>query len=709
MGIRIERVKIDRGGPLKEDFDLKTADLNVIYGDNETGKTYLVEAMIRFLFTVGKDTPWNFKWSGQAEPNLRNWNPGGNIVVSGLEEGEITFTQAGRKFEDYSNIKSSLPPDFSRLMVVRAGDSRLSVSRDGVGRDVLKTYLSGEGILDDVDKNISATTMEACIKDGIIEGPSRGIIKQRDEAADEMRKLDELRGVIDDNASHGSLSALEKEQRKLKQNIQELDRAKRYYAFKTDEDLQKLALERESQPSDTDLSKLEAEINLFRERKLSRKRQERKLDGFRKSEEDYRWTGNAVDIYRGITERQSEQPKGNFMLMVLILVSISLTVAGGFLSKPVMVVFALTAAFLLVLRILRDPKAVPIASQEELEKLEKEFRRRFNTELTDLAALRSTNEKLSAKHIRAESLRETLTELEREIESTEQQILMHFNKITGKSIPEDMWVSTILKIKDEKKALDETTRERENTLSRLNILQYDYLETEPKVEWDAEVLKKKQVELTTVEENLGVEKASLGSLKIRLAMETSGSTEDSWEELLTALENKREATADGYRSLTAEILAKIKVHKAVEEYRKEENVRITTALESDELTKPLREWTGHYSGANLTSTGDLNITTDSGDEFPLEILSTGAREQVYLAIRMGSARIAMQQPAFLILDDAFQLSDWERRDSLVNHTIEMVKNGWQIFYLTMDYHILGLYDSHGKEQLKSRYKSVSLK
>ena len=53
MSVRIEKIKVNRDGPLQEDFVLNTGDFNLIYGVNETGKTYLMEAIIKMLF--GRD------------------------------------------------------------------------------------------------------------------------------------------------------------------------------------------------------------------------------------------------------------------------------------------------------------------------------------------------------------------------------------------------------------------------------------------------------------------------------------------------------------------------------------------------------------------------------------------------------------------------------------------------------------------------------
>ena len=71
MAIRIDRISINRGGPLKDDFTFEPAGLNLIYGSNETGKTYIVEALIDFLFKTGKGTPWIQKKNNSTESAFR--------------------------------------------------------------------------------------------------------------------------------------------------------------------------------------------------------------------------------------------------------------------------------------------------------------------------------------------------------------------------------------------------------------------------------------------------------------------------------------------------------------------------------------------------------------------------------------------------------------------------------------------------------------
>ena len=708
MGIRIERISINRGGPLKKDFDMKPADLNLIYGHNETGKTYVVESLIRFLFNTGKNTPWILKRTKEKAPTIREWEPAGKVIVSGLCEEVTEFKKTGMKLEDYRYSAANLPQDFSRLMVIRAGETRLSDTRDGVGRDVLKTFLSGEGTLDQVEKNISQTIREAHITESIIEGASRGLIKKRSEITEERTRLNSLRSEIDENASLGTISTLKKEEMKLRKDIKELEKAKRHHALNSDTKLQQLRIEKDDQPTEKDLQQQETDINILREKYTGRSNRENKLKEFKKSEDDYKWSNAALEIYRGIMKKQSKRPKVNMILMILILGFLAVAVAGSFFYWHLMIGGAIGAFIFMVIRIFLEPSAVPLAEKEELRKIEHEFQKRFSSDLTDYAKLKVLTDDLNKHHILAEDLAQSLQEANHDIETRREQISDRFRSMTGSSPAEGKWDSVIKTIKDKKVDLENRIRKLENTITRLDIPREEYLETAAEVEWDTEALRHSHDEFTMTEAKLNIEKLSLESLKSRLAGETSGNTTDTWEELLTALECKQEKIAEEYRNITAEILAKIEVCKTINEFRNKENARIKSSLVSEVLTKPLLALTNRYSGMILTDEGNLNLISKSGDEFPLETLSTGASEQVHLALRTGFAELAMQQPAFLILDDAFQHSDWDRRKNLISHTLSMIKKGWQIFYFTMDDHIKELFMDAGKD-LKKKFKSVELK
>ena len=103
------------------------------------------------------------------------------------------------------------------------------------------------------------------------------------------------------------------------------------------------------------------------------------------------------------------------------------------------------------------------------------------------------------------------------------------------------------------------------------------------------------------------------------------------------------------------------------------------------------------------------MAKDNYGRYRVSDLSTGAREQVLLGLRIGFAsRLLDGTPLFLILDDAFQHSDWVRRERLVEKLFTLAKDGWQINYFTMDDHIRMLFESSAKKAGIDQYQTITL-
>jgi uncharacterized protein YhaN len=102
------------------------------------------------------------------------------------------------------------------------------------------------------------------------------------------------------------------------------------------------------------------------------------------------------------------------------------------------------------------------------------------------------------------------------------------------------------------------------------------------------------------------------------------------------------------------------------------------------------------------------LSTDDDEEYRLSQISTGAKEQVFLALRIGFSSLMMQgETAFLILDDAFQHSDWPRRTNMIDEVLQLVNHGWQVFYFAMDDHIRDSFVKIGTK-LGDRVRTVEL-
>jgi uncharacterized protein YhaN len=72
------------------------------------------------------------------------------------------------------------------------------------------------------------------------------------------------------------------------------------------------------------------------------------------------------------------------------------------------------------------------------------------------------------------------------------------------------------------------------------------------------------------------------------------------------------------------------------------------------------------------------------------------------------AELTFREPAFMLFDDAFQHSDWQRRGRLVEHCLNLVEKGWQVFYFCMDEDMRRRFEEAG-DALGDRFEPVVLK
>ena len=700
MTLRIDRIKVNRGGPLKSDFEFKPGDLNLIYGKNETGKTYVVESLIKFLFKTNKRPPVDWK--------LRGWDIAGKAIVSGLKSDPVTFTTSGQKLEDYWEDGLGLPRDLSRLLVVRAGETLLAEEGDGVGRDILKDYLSGEGLLDRIVSNISATLRAAKIQGSQIIGNRAGELKTRDKCEKLLTNLQSLIDDVEEGYASGDAYSLRKEKEALVAQLETLEDAKRYHAVQLAGQIQGLKSEEGGLPTEGDLASIKDDVTdcISQEAKIKTKSEE--LQKLESTSADCRWTKHALDEYKDLTSGAAGGGHRK-VFMLLALLSVTGTVAFGLVGLRVPLIVSAVLSLLFGAMTYRDlKKAASFAGENtELEKLKAEYRNRFGSELTDRAALQTKLEELTKSQGRADTLREVLDELSEATGTLKRETAAALEVWTGSEVSAEEWPATIRDLKERNVGLQGQIDSIETELRALGVPDEEYVEEDPGEKWDSERYAEVTKGLSVTDEELKQGEKDLEELKARVAQTTELATSD-WEDLITDLRVKREEAARKHQKHTAEILAKIQVNTVIEEFRLEENSRIAEGLERDELTEPLQALTGRYRSIRLDDDKGLVLTSDKDEDYPLASISTGAREQVFLALRMGFSSIAMEgKTGFLILDDAFQHSDWNRRENLVTRTLSFVQSGWQVFYFTMDDHIKGLFEGVG-DKMGDGFKNHSL-
>jgi len=700
MTLRIDRIKVNRGGPLKSDFEFEPGDLNLIYGQNETGKTYVVESLIKFLFKTNSRAPVD--WS------LRDWDIAGRAIVSGLESDPVTFTKSGDKLEDYWEDGLGLPQNLSRLLVVRAGETLLAKAGDGVGREILKEYLSGEGLLDRVADRISATVQKAEIQGSEIVGNQTGELKTRKRCRERLTELQSLIDQVEEGYASGEAYLRRQEKKELVAQLETLENAKRYHAAQLHGQIQGLQSEQGELPTEGDLARLEEAVAAWESNKAKIETRSEELQGLESTSADYKWAREALDVYKDHTSGAAGSGT-NLWFVVLTLVALAGTLTFGLLGLPLPSIVSAVLSVLFGAMTYRDLKKSASSAGEntELEKLKTEYRTKFGSDLTDQATLQAKLGELNKNEILVTPLREALSGLYDKTHTLETKTTATLKAWTGSDVPAEAWRATIRDLKEKSDGLQGQIDSIGIELTAVGVPGHEYVEEDPGEKWDPERYAELTEGLRVTGEALKQEEEELEMLKARVAQATGLENSD-WEDLITDLRDKREEAAQEYQKHTAEILAKIQVTTVIQELRLEENSRIAEGLKRDELTEPLQALTGRYRSIRLDEDQGLVLTSDKDEEYPLASMSTGAREQIFLALRMGFASIAMEgKTGFLILDDAFQHSDWNRRENLVTRTLSFVQSGWQVFYFTMDDHIRDLFEGVG-DQMGDGFKSHSL-
>ena len=342
----------------------------------------------------------------------------------------------------------------------------------------------------------------------------------------------------------------------------------------------------------------------------------------------------------------------------------------------------------------------------ELEQLTQEFHRRFDEKLSGRATLEAQLAKLQEKHIQAGSLRNDLERGQTELRELETQIGVQLESFTGTRPEPDVWRHFVDELRAAVANTAETVANLERELQALGVPEDEYLAEDPGFEWIPAQVQELTTHHQSLQESLQEANTKLDQLRMRTLQEL-GRSDGEWEDLIEALRDTHREAAEAYREATAEILGKIQVATVIKEFREQENERIAAGLTSDTVSTPLKALTGRYTAVRQDEDGQL-VLIGEHDEVPLAMASTGTREQVYLALRIGFAsRLMKGECGVLILDDAFQHSDWLRRENCVQALVGLVTAGWQVFYFTMDNHIRDLVTDAGRG-MGERFMEVEL-
>ncbi|MBD3369043.1 hypothetical protein GF402_01615 [Candidatus Fermentibacteria bacterium] len=688
MSLRIEKILMGDAPPLSGRFEMEPASLNLVYGRNEKGKTLLVEAMLKCLFrSSARESLWS----------PRDWQVHAEVLLSGLSERPVPMSpDSEEKLEDYwSDLTPSIPGIAQKLMVVKGAEAGLTEEPGGAGRGFVRRVLSSEDLLEKLDGQISSTLKNASISDGIIEAWDRGVESRRREKLEELRALDDLLEKIDTEGAGAELAGLEGRLSEVEDALREQLMARRHLAWKRTMEVDELKARLEELPDEQALGEAAGLLTSYSEKSSDIRARTERLEKARKESGQLEWLQNAVDAYEG---GAAESRVGGSLipplsalaffalatavLMLAVGKAFSLLGLGGMLASGVWLY-------------LRGSRSVSGAlDAAEMEKLGEDFQRRFGREMGGLTDLRTLLEQQKGRKDEAVMLEGLVDEdsgklrrLARKIRST----------LGVDADDPSAWRKRLDDLRKKRSELSGRLQKARRSLDVLGVSEEDLLEKDPGTTYDAEKEQKLEEKAQELRRSIQEGEDALTERKARIMERTGEGSLKNWEELLGALRDMRERTAEDYRELQAEVVAKIVLHQVLRELSESEDQQLRKELASKEMSRALLGMTGRYRRIALEE-GGLKVFDQSGGGFDLASVSTGAREQILLAVRVGLLeRIMGRRRSFLILDDAFQHSDWERRRLLVDSVMSLVEDGWQVFYLTMDDHLDGLLSDAGRK------------
>ena len=710
MGIAIKKISVKDLGPI-DNFSASFGIFNLIYSKNERGKTFLTEFIIRSLFKNIKR--WSYLRGGGK----------GKITVAGLEKQPVDFSpQTKIKLEDYwETSDKGLSLSMAKLLVVRGGEAGIE-GDGGISKFLIKEVLSGINILDkiDDDSNIPKTVKNAEISDNKIIIKSIGRGKEYADAINELNSIEGLFEDIEKEYTMGVLKALKLEEKTLQDRLEQLNKAKRHLAYQLSEKIKKLESQLDNIP-DEELAKIENEISIFRNRQELYSQLEKEYKDALEKSRDYKWLESALSQYKDLISKKVKKP-GKFLLFLSgisaaagiatsVLLFFFYTSISSFLIPVHIGIICFCFLVTLISSLVYVKKlnvfSAQAAQSEELNKISEEFKKRTGEELTEIALLESKlNEQREANSASA-VLEGQINLLKMELKEKYSSIRQKIENFYGGATENKEWEELVAELKQNNKNIKSQIDTEKERLYKLGLSEEDYLPEDPGTIYSQQEYEKTLSDLEAIRKEIETRENMIQSLKYRICEKTRDDPSISWEDLIENLQKKRQEVLDNLKEISSDIIAGKIVHKIVSELHSEEDQKIKEGLQSEEVINPLKDITRRYTGLHLE--GDNLIISDPYDNFDIKDLSTGAREQVMLALRIGfTQKLLKEDSLFLILDDAFQHSDWEKREILINKLGEIAKKGWQIIYLTMDDHIKELFDKTGKEFGADEYRSYTL-
>jgi hypothetical protein len=667
----LERVVLEPGGPLPRGIDVAPGTLTILRGPNESGKSYVLDAVLAILFPRERKLPGTRQWE-----DLRG------IVTVSLDGERSEFSlPAGRRRRSLSDLLDcrGLPAGIAGILSCRGHDVALSSgpSAYGADRGLLAEVLAGKGLLEELDSAIPALLRKMSWEEGAPQGTRAGRIAEWYASREALVDSEKLLYGLAANPAVLGMRRLEERTSAAAARLQEMEKSRKAEAWRVYERAGALSAELSGMPDTGTLAGLANALEEHSTAAAELAHHEKARAELQVSREMDTWAAGALAGWNEALA-SSRPPSWPLLLASLLPVAAAavLSVAGLGAHAAVLAVTGLFTSLFALVRLRSYARAA--RRLDEIEQIRSEWTERFGTAIRGSADLVHLRERLAPDM-------QTLTGLELAIrrESLRMAQLAGRLESLGPGGP-PAW----------RAALD-------SLLARRHSLEKSILDCQQRVAalggttgpppgdagstFDQDAFDDAREELDTLRRETEAAERSFVETCAGAGIPATGRPVRTAGELLTLLEERRDRAGEAFCSVSTELLAQTAVRDAVEGMRQRQDEMLRDALESADLSAPLSRLTsGRWRAWDLDEKTLLLVSAD-GRRMPLDRLSTGTAEQAMLALRIGLLRRTVGlDGAFLLMDDPLRHTDGPRLGNAVELVAAVAEEGWQMIVCTMD-------------------------
>lgn len=625
--MKINKIKINSYGKLKEkEIELKDG-INIIYGKNESGKSTLLNFIVNSFYGISKNK------KGKEYSDVEKYTPWLGEEFSGKLEYELNNKN---KYEIYRDFKKKNPKIFNENMEDISKEFNIDKSK---GNEFFYEQTK-------VDEELFLSTVVVGQQEVKLGKQEQNILVQ---------KIANLVGTGDDNVSYkraidrinrrlldeiGTQRSREKPINIINKKIEDLEQKKQ--ELEKYEDI-KYEIEENKNKLEEEISDLNNKNNLLKEIKIINEKEKIEKEKIKIKENIKKENIEKIKLIKekinkiknenkNIFEINNEKTKNNkkinneknklnkkIIIIFIFLLIINFLQFIFIKNKLINYIFLLTVPMTLIYFIISK------------NKLNKKIKKQKNIDENNLKNIEKINLEINNLNNEINLLEKNNNNLEKEINNLKSNLNLKINlekeKIKNKYLNkiEKSEIINFINLENINYEIEKLQNEINNKKIRSHTLELDQKNIEPKLD-----------NLSKIEEELVNNNERMSTLnKLNLSFE-----------------------------LAKEILA-----ESYEEMRNTVTPKFT-----QELSKNISEITEKkYSKIMFNDEQGLIVELESGNYVPASKLSIGTIDQLYLSLRLSMIDELSEENLPIILDEAFAYYDTERLTNILKYLDEKYK------------------------------------